>query len=59
MLLRRRIELYLRRTRTAPTRLGREALNDPRFVFDLREGRQVGKKTADRVSAWLNRREGR
>jgi hypothetical protein len=57
MLLRRRVELYLRRTRTAPTRLGRDAVNDPRFVYDLRMGRQVGEKTASRVHAWLDRRE--
>jgi len=57
MLLRRRIELYLRRTRTAPTRFGRDALNDPRFVLDLRMGREVGEKTASRVNAWLDRRE--
>ena len=57
MLLSRRIELYLRRTRTTPTRLGREALNDPRFVHDLRKGRIVGEKTASRVHAWLDRRE--
>jgi len=57
MQLRRRIELYLRRTRTAPTRFGRDALNDPRFVLDLRMGREVGEKTASRVHAWLDRRE--
>jgi hypothetical protein len=57
MLLSRRIELYLRRTRTAPTRFGRDAVNDPRFVLDLRNGRQITKKTASRVHAWLDRRE--
>lgn len=59
MLLGRRIELYLRRTRTAPTSLGRDALNDPRFVFDLRKGRKIGEATAARVNAWLDRRETR
>lgn len=57
MLLGRRIELYLRRTRTPPTRFGREAVNDPRFVFDLRMGRAVGEKVAARVHAWLDRAE--
>lgn len=56
--LRRRIELYLRRTRTPPTRFGREAVNDPRFVQDLRYGREVGEKLASRVQAWLDVREG-
>lgn len=57
MHLGRRIELYLRRTRTAPTRFGRDAVNDPRFVLDLRKGREVGQKTASRVHAWLDRHE--
>jgi hypothetical protein len=61
MELRRRIELYLRRTRTPPARFGREAVNDSRFVFDLRNGRQAGEEIAARVHAWLDRkdREGR
>ena len=57
MLLHRRIELYLRRTRTAPTRFGRDAVNDPRFVFDLRKGREPRETTAQRVSTWLDGRE--
>jgi hypothetical protein len=59
MLLRRRIERYLRRTCTPPTRFGLDAVNDPRFVFDLRNGRKVRKTTAFRVHAWLDRRESR
>jgi hypothetical protein len=55
MLLQRRIELYLRRTRTAPSRFGDEVLNDRRFVFDLRRGRMVRPDTAVRVHAWLDR----
>ena len=57
MHLRRRIELYLRRTATAPTRFGRDAVGDPRFVFDLRNGREPREKTAVRVHQWLDRRE--
>jgi hypothetical protein len=57
MHLRRRIELYLRRNRIAPTRFGREAVNDPRFVFDLRRGRELRKNTAARVARWLDNRE--
>jgi hypothetical protein len=55
--LNRRIELYLRRTRTTPTRFGRDALGDPRFVFDLRRGRELREKTAARLTAWLDARE--
>jgi len=50
-----RIERYLRRSATTPTRLGRDALGDPRFVFDLRKGRMPKPATVARVSAWLDR----
>lgn len=39
MNLLREVEKFLRRNETAPTRFGREAVGDPRFVFDLRNGR--------------------
>jgi hypothetical protein len=55
--IRRRIELYLRRTRTAATRFGRDAVGDPRFVLDLRKGRELREKTHARVMAWLDARE--
>ena len=57
MHLRRRIELYLRRNRMAPARFGREAMGDPRFVFDLRNGRELRESTASRVTRWLDSRE--
>ena len=57
MQLLRRVELYLRRSGTPATRFGREALSDPRFVADLRNGREPRAATADRVSAYLDRRE--
>jgi 2,4-dienoyl-CoA reductase-like NADH-dependent reductase (Old Yellow Enzyme family) len=55
MLLQRRIELHLKRTGMTPTRFGREAINDPRFVHDLRRGRQLREETAFKVHAWLDR----
>jgi len=55
--LRRRIELYLRRTKIAPSRFGLEALGDPGFVFGLRAGRAVREKTAGRVHAWLDEKD--
>jgi hypothetical protein len=55
--IRRRIELYLRRTRTAPTRFGRDAVGDPRLVADLRRGREMRGKTESRVAAWLDAKE--
>jgi len=57
MTLQRRIEAYLRRTGTSPTRFGRETVGDPRFVWDLRRGREPRLRTVQRVSAWLDRRE--
>jgi hypothetical protein len=57
--LRRRIELYLRRTATPPSRFGLDTVNDPRLVFDLRNGREVRHKTAARILAWLDRQERR
>ena len=54
MSLLRRVEHYLKRTRTSPTRFGRAALNDSRFVFDLRTGRQVTERVEGRVQAWID-----
>lgn len=59
MQLHERIEKYLKRSGFPPTRLGRLALNDPCFVFDLRKGREVGERTAAKVHAWLDRQGSR
>lgn len=57
MNLLRRIELYLRASAMPPTRFGRETVSDPRFVFDLRRGREPRPETEQRVRAWLDARE--
>jgi hypothetical protein len=57
MHLNRRIELYLKRSGMAPTLLGRTAMRDPRFVFDLRCGREMRPRTARRIAAWLDEAE--
>ena len=57
MHLLRRIEGYLIRSGTPPTRFGREAVRDPRFVFDLRLGREPGETVSARVRAFLESRE--
>jgi hypothetical protein len=54
MTLQQRIERYLKRSGTPPSSLGRWALNDPRFVFDLRKGREAGESTTAKVNAWLD-----
>lgn len=53
MHLLREVEKFLRQNETAPTRFGREAVGDPRFVFDLRKGRDPRPQTVRRVLAYL------
>lgn len=52
-----RVERYLRKSATPPTRFGRDAVRDPRFVFDLRNGREPRPETIERVSAYLAQAE--
>ena len=54
MHLLRSIELFLKKTEMAPTRFGRAAVRDPRFVFDLRNGREPGARTKRRVEHFMN-----
>jgi hypothetical protein len=49
----REVEKFLRHNDTAPTRFGREAVGDPRFVLDLRNGRDPRPATVERVRAYL------
>lgn len=53
MQLLREVEKFLRNNDTAPARFGREAVGDPRFVFDLRRGREPRAITVARVRAFL------
>ncbi len=53
MYLLREVERFLRQNDTAPTRFGREVMGDPRFVFDLRNGRDPRPATVARVRAFL------
>jgi hypothetical protein len=57
MQLLHRIEQYLKQSGTPPTRFGRDAVRDPRFVFDLRNGREPCPSTICRVSAYLDQVE--
>ncbi|BBK44146.1 hypothetical protein STVA_41660 [Allostella vacuolata] len=47
------IEAYLTREGMGATQFGIRALNDPRFVFDVRRGRICSVRTVDRVRAWM------
>lgn len=50
----RRIEVFLRESGMTPTRFGREVARDPRLVFDLRRGRELGPRLIARIDAWLS-----
>jgi 2,4-dienoyl-CoA reductase-like NADH-dependent reductase (Old Yellow Enzyme family) len=47
------IEAFLSTTGTDPTSFGRAAVNDPTFVFRLRDGRSPRAKTIDVVRAYI------
>ncbi len=49
------IEKYLRASNTSPTRFGRDAVGDPRFVLDLRNGREPRSRTVTRVLGFIAR----
>lgn len=53
MHLLREVEKFLRQSDVAPTRFGRDAVGDPRSVFDLRNGRDPRPSTVARVRAYL------
>ncbi len=52
-----RIENFLKARRMPPTRFGRDALGDPCFVFDLRDGREPRSVTVARVLDYLDAHE--
>ncbi len=54
-----RIERYLAVTHMSATRFGRCAAGDPRFVLDLRNGRRPRRRTAARISKYLDEQEKR
>lgn len=47
------VERHLRHRAVAPSRFGRQVAGDPRFVFDLRRGREPRPATAARVMAFI------
>lgn len=51
----RKIEVFLRHTRMPPTKFGRLATSDPRFVLDLRNGRTPRPHTEKRVEHFMNK----
>ena len=49
----RKIEKFLRASGMAQTRFGRMAVNDPRLVGDLRNGREPGATIIARVERFI------
>jgi hypothetical protein len=50
----RKIEQFLRRHQMPATKFGRLAARDPRFVLDLRNGREPRSATERRVEHFMN-----
>ena len=48
-----RIEKHLKQRHMSPTRFGRRAVGDPRFVLDLRAGRRPRLRTRKKVEIYL------
>lgn len=49
----REVERCLRKRNISASRFGREVASDPRFVFDMRRGREPRPQTAARVLAFI------
>ena len=47
------IESHLKDQQISATRFGRQAVGDPRFVLDLRNGRKPRRKTVAKLEAYL------
>jgi len=50
----RTVEKFLRETRMPATKFGRLAVRDPRFVYDLRLGREPRARMKRRVEHFMN-----
>ncbi len=53
----RKIEKFLRRTEMSATTFSRLATRDPRFVYDLRNGRIPRSRMEQRVEHFMNEHE--
>ncbi|MFM9827508.1 MAG: hypothetical protein ACKVOB_02030 [Sphingomonas sp.] len=49
----RDIEHFLARAKMAPTRFGREVVNDPRLVLDMRNGREPRPTTVAKIRSYI------
>ena len=53
----RDVEKFLRDHAMTATRFGRDAVNDPRLVLDLRNGRTPLPKMERRIRDWMERQK--
>ena len=49
-----RINRYLKATAMPPTKFGRLAVNDPRLVHDMHNGRQLGRAITRRIERFID-----
>ena len=47
------VEKFLKNSNMPPAKFGRESMKDPRFVFDLRNGREPSARTVKKVRDYL------
>lgn len=50
----KRVDAFINASNIDPTALGKSALNDPGFVFNVRAGRSPSSRTMDRIIAWID-----
>lgn len=48
-----KIEKYMAKNEMAATKFGRDAMGDPKLVFDLREGRELRRATTQKIEDFL------
>ncbi len=51
--IRRLVERFMKEKGVAPTQLGRWAVRDPRVIFDMRNGRQIGANMEARLRDFM------
>jgi hypothetical protein len=54
MHINRLVERFLRETDLPPTKFGRLSVRDPRLVFDMRNGREIGEPVAVRLREFMH-----
>ena len=47
------VERFLRQNNLSPTKFGRVAVGDPRLVHDMRNGREIGDRMANRLRDFM------